>query len=64
MIVGPGVFAAVFAYFIAPSHFIPGAPWFLSAILLFAALGVAWVVAPRAGRSDEKEPATPVTTLA
>jgi len=64
MIVGPGVFAAVFAYYIAPSRFIPGAPWFLSAILLLAALGLAWVVAPKAGRSKEKEPSSPVTTLA
>jgi len=64
MIVGPGVFAAVFAYYIAPSRFIPGAPWFLSAILLLAALGLAWVVAPKAGRSNEKEPSSPVTTLA
>jgi len=64
MIIGPGVFAAVFAYFIAPSRFVPGAPWFLSAVLLFAALGLAWVVAPKAGMSKKEEPSSPVATLA
>jgi len=64
MIVGPGVFAAVFAYFIVPGRFIPGAPWFLSALLLLAALLLAWVVAPKAVTRDEKEPSSPVTTVA
>ena len=47
MIVGPGIFAATFAFFISPGHYLPGAPWFLSALLLLAALGLAWVVAPK-----------------
>jgi DHA1 family tetracycline resistance protein-like MFS transporter len=56
MIAGPGIFSAVFAYFIAPGRFVPGAPWFLSAILLLAALGLAWVVAPRAVVKDLESP--------
>jgi len=43
-----------FAYYIAPSRFIPGAPWFLSAILLLAALGLAWVVCAE-GREEQRE---------
>ena len=64
MIVGPGVFAAVFAYFIVPGRLIPGAPWFLSAIFLAAALALAWVVVPREDRSQLKESAVAVTTVA
>jgi MFS transporter, DHA1 family, tetracycline resistance protein len=64
MIVGPGIFAAVFAYFIAPGRYVPGAPWYLSAILLMAALGLAWVVAPKTDTGVEKEASTPITTLA
>jgi DHA1 family tetracycline resistance protein-like MFS transporter len=60
MIIGPGIFATVFAYFIAPSHLLYGAPWFLSAILLLAALALAWVVAPKS-TSTKKEPSDPVT---
>jgi len=62
MIVGPGIFSAIFAYFIAPTRFIPGAPWFLSAIFLGSALALAWVVAPKDVRSNQKEVSTPVTT--
>jgi DHA1 family tetracycline resistance protein-like MFS transporter len=61
MIIGPGIFSTVFAYYIAPSHFHPGAPWFLSALLLLAALVLAWVVAPKSTTSTEKEPTAPVT---
>ena len=64
MIVGPGIFAAIFAYFIAPSRYLPGAPWFLSAIFLAAALGLAWIVAPKEDRSKQKEPSSPITTVA
>ncbi len=64
MIVGPGIFSAVFAYFISPGRFIPGAPWFLSAVFLLAALGLAWVVAPKDEKSAQKEPSSPITMSA
>src|SRR5258706_623887 len=48
MIVGPGIFSGTFAFFIAPSRNLPGAPWFLSALFLVAGLGLAWAVAPQA----------------
>jgi len=47
MVIGPGIFSSVFAIFIAPGHAFPGAPWYLAAILLLAALAVAWAVAPK-----------------
>jgi len=47
MIIGPGIFSSVFAIFIAPGHALPGAPWYLAAAMLGAALAVAWVVAPK-----------------
>jgi len=48
MVIGPGVFSATFAYSIAGNRNFPGAPWFLAGSFVFAALVVAWVVAPRA----------------
>jgi len=45
MIIGPSIFAATFAFFIAPEHHMPGAPWYLAAGLLVAALAIAWRVA-------------------
>jgi DHA1 family tetracycline resistance protein-like MFS transporter len=42
MIFGPGMFSGTFAVFLAREHFLPGAPWYLAALLLLAALGVAW----------------------
>jgi len=47
MIIGPGIFSSMFAIFIAPGHALPGAPWYLAAAMLGAALAVAWVVAPK-----------------
>jgi MFS transporter, DHA1 family, tetracycline resistance protein len=47
MIVGPGIFSGTFAFFIARDHYLPGAPWFLSALLLGAAIVLTWVVAPK-----------------
>jgi DHA1 family tetracycline resistance protein-like MFS transporter len=47
MIFGPGMFSGTFAVFIARQHFLPGAPWYLAALLLLAALGVAWWVTSR-----------------
>ncbi len=62
MIVGPGIFSTVFAFFLVPTRFLPGAPWFLSAIFLFAALALARVVAPKATTSVQEAPSVPVTT--
>jgi len=55
MLVGPGMFAWVFARFIAPERAVPvpGAPWYLASLLLVVAAGVAFAVAPKRG------PATP-----
>jgi DHA1 family tetracycline resistance protein-like MFS transporter len=47
MIAGPGIFSTVFAIFIAPGHALPGAPWYLAAAMLAAALVMAWIVAPK-----------------
>ena len=59
MIVGPGIFSATFAYFLAPGRNLPGAPWFLSALFLLVGLGLAWVVVPRsATKSDNQVPST------
>jgi MFS transporter, DHA1 family, tetracycline resistance protein len=46
MILGPGLFSGAFAYFMQPAHLFPGAPWYLAALLLFAALTIAAAVAP------------------
>jgi DHA1 family tetracycline resistance protein-like MFS transporter len=45
MLIGPGMFSLTFAYFIAPEHKLPGAPWFLAAALLLLSLAIAWSVA-------------------
>lgn len=50
MVIGPGMFSGTFAYFIAQHRDFPGAPWYLAALLLCAALVVAWAVAPKADR--------------
>jgi len=53
MIIGPSMFSMTFAYFIAPQHQFPGAPWYLAAGLLAAALAIAWrVTAPVGSASD------------
>jgi DHA1 family tetracycline resistance protein-like MFS transporter len=44
MLIGPGLFSLTFAYFIAPTHRLPGAPWYLAAALLFVSLLIAWSV--------------------
>ena len=48
MVIGPGMFSGLFAFFISPERLLPGAPWFLAAFLLLAALGVAVSVVPKA----------------
>jgi DHA1 family tetracycline resistance protein-like MFS transporter len=44
MLIGPGMFSLTFAYFIAPEHPLPGAPWYLAGLLLLASLVIAWFV--------------------
>jgi DHA1 family tetracycline resistance protein-like MFS transporter len=51
MLFGPGLFSLTFAYFIAPEHLLPGAPWYLAAILMLISLVIAWSVA-RDRKSD------------
>jgi MFS transporter, DHA1 family, tetracycline resistance protein len=48
VLLGPGIFSATFAAFLASRPALPGAPWYLAALLLVVALGVALLVAPRA----------------
>jgi MFS transporter, DHA1 family, tetracycline resistance protein len=45
MMIGPGLFSMTFAYFIAPQHAMPGAPWYLASVLLLISLIIAWKVA-------------------
>ena len=53
MIVGPQIFAATFAYFISPGHRLPGAPWYLAALLLAVSLAIAWSVAKEQKRDKD-----------
>jgi DHA1 family tetracycline resistance protein-like MFS transporter len=55
MVIGPGLFSGTFAFFIAPGHLLPGAPWYLAALLLLAALMVARMVVPRAEPAANRE---------
>jgi MFS transporter, DHA1 family, tetracycline resistance protein len=66
MLIGPGLFSLTFAYFISPSHFLPGAPWYLASTLILISLAVAWAVArdkkpgsdsPASGINDGFSPA-------
>src|SRR5258705_1907163 len=45
MLIGPGLFSLTFAFFIAPEHRLPAAPWYLAAALLAVSLVIAWRVA-------------------
>lgn len=45
MLIGPGLFSLTFAYFIAPEHLLPSAPWYFAAIFLLVSLAIAWAVA-------------------
>jgi len=65
MILGPGLFSAVFAQFSGPwrAWHVEGAPWFLAALLMLAALLVAWRVTSREGSSTTtgtEQPSAPV----
>jgi DHA1 family tetracycline resistance protein-like MFS transporter len=57
MIIGPGIFSLTFAFFIAPGRpfHLPGAPWYLAALLLLVALALAFVVAPKTAPVKNKE---------
>jgi len=57
MIAGPGIFSMTFATFIAPERrfHLPGAPWYLAALILLIALAVAFVVAPKTAPAANKE---------
>jgi DHA1 family tetracycline resistance protein-like MFS transporter len=46
MILGPGMFSLTFAFFMRPGHVLPGAPWYLAALLLLAAVVIAARVSP------------------
>lgn len=58
MIVGPSIFSMTFAAFIAPgrSSQLPGAPWYLAALLLLAAMAVARAVLPKGASTADREP--------
>jgi DHA1 family tetracycline resistance protein-like MFS transporter len=57
MIVGPGIFSMTFAAFIAPewSQQLPGAPWYVAALLLFVATAVAFAVTPKSAPIEKAE---------
>lgn len=50
MIVGPGMFSAIFAISIKTRPAVPGAPWFLSAFLLLSSLILGFAVIPASDR--------------
>jgi MFS transporter, DHA1 family, tetracycline resistance protein len=51
MIIGPQIFSTTFAYFIAPEHRFPGAPWYLAAGMLTVSLAIACSVAKERDQS-------------
>jgi DHA1 family tetracycline resistance protein-like MFS transporter len=55
MLIGPGLFSLTFAYFIAPEHLLPGAPWYLAAILMAISLAIAWSVATDEEKEGDKD---------
>jgi len=54
MIIGPQIFAGTFAYFISRDHHMPGAPWYLAALLLTISLVIALYVTGDKKRSKER----------
>ena len=46
MFIGPGLFSFTFAWFINSKHgwILPGAPWYLAALMLFLAMALAFTV--------------------
>ena len=55
MIIGPQIFGVTFAYFIAPEHRMPSAPWYLAALLLVASFVIAWAVAQDTKGDEDKD---------
>jgi DHA1 family tetracycline resistance protein-like MFS transporter len=57
MIVGPSIFSITFATFITSGRafHLPGAPWYLAALLLLAAMAVARVVLPKRAPTGSPE---------
>jgi len=53
MIIGPQIFAWTFAFFIAPQHLMPGAPWYLASGLVLVSFAIAWSVAK--GKKTDKD---------
>jgi DHA1 family tetracycline resistance protein-like MFS transporter len=56
VVLGPGMFSSIFAFFIAPGRVFPGAPWFLAAFFLFASLVATLVVARKAPATEHAAP--------
>ena len=55
MIFGPQMFSLTFAYFIAPEHHMPSAPWYLASSLLVLSVLIAWAVAKDTKRDKDKD---------
>lgn len=58
MLFGPGLFTFTFAFSIDPKHswHLPGAPWFLAALLLFGAMMLAFRIPKAHGKAVVAEP--------
>jgi DHA1 family tetracycline resistance protein-like MFS transporter len=56
MLVGPGIFSITFAIFIASERSVkvPGAPWYLAALLLVVSSALAYAVTPGNERGGEE----------
>ena len=57
MIIGPQMFAGTFTYFISRDHHLPGAPWYLAALLVAISLVIAVYAT-----GDKKRPQEQVDT--
>jgi MFS transporter, DHA1 family, tetracycline resistance protein len=59
MLIGPGLFSFVFAWFINPKNgwTLPGAPWYLAAAMLFVAMAMAFTVEQPEMKGADKIPA-------
>ena len=62
MLVAPSLFTLTLAYFIGPGigWHVPGAPWLLAAVLLLAALALAWRYAHPLPATQDETPPVPV----
>ena len=52
MIAGPWLFSTTFAYFLKPTRALPGAPWYLAALMLGGALAIAVLAAPARAKAE------------